>query len=334
MPHYVFNYNGDINLPKSSVENIYNNIYCNVSYIQHINLYDFDKKNVKNSRNIINISEHINIMLISTTNTAHTLSEIIAFLNYYKLNNYTNKICIYENIINKMPFMYQLILLFIPKNQIIILSSSNTYYFSKLITHRNQHFNYTKCWDTVPFIKKDNNLYFENLQYLKTQFFCDSMFLFDKVAEIYELYKNSYELYDNIMIIKTNNEVATTPNRGFHCLNNNIYDILKNNNITVLKITDFKNIYHYICVLYHAKNIIFSYGGPACTNRFFCNPDSNIIILANKHYRDEYEYNNNDKSYWHVRHSHLIPVLKQTFLLDFDNYIDTTNIKKILSLVK
>jgi hypothetical protein len=105
------------------------------------------------------------------------------------------------------------------------------------------------------------------------------------------------------------------------------------NNIQFISMKDFKNIEHYICVLYHAKNIIFSYGGPCCTNRFFCNPESNVIVLCNMHYKPEYGGYPEKNEYHHVRHSHLIPVKKQTFLLDLENYIDETNVNKILNLL-
>lgn len=32
-------------------------------------------------------------------------------------------------------------------------------------------------------------------------------------------------------------------------------------------------------LIYHAKNIIVSYGGP-CTNRYFCNPNSTVIVYV------------------------------------------------------
>jgi hypothetical protein len=70
-----------------------------------------------------------------------------------------------------------------------------------------------------------------------------------------------------------------------------------------------------------------------CTNRFFCSPNSNIIVLGNLHYRSEYEYENESKKYWHLRHSMLTPVKSQHFLLDFENYFTVENIKKVISLL-
>ena len=137
------------------------------------------------------------------------------------------------------------------------------------------------------------------------------------------MYKHNYKLYDNIMFIKFNNTRCSSPKRVFDPLTPKIIKIINNNNIKILSLSDFKNIFHYICCLYNAKNIITSYGSITCTNRFFCNPEANIICLANKHYRDEYEYKNEDKLYWHVRHSHLIPVKKQTFLY-FSKILNTS----------
>ena len=203
------------------------------------------------------------------------------------------------------------------------------YSFNTLITYRCEHFNYTTTWNTIPFTTKNNSLQFNNIQHIK--YISDSKFLFTKVKEIYNTYKHLYELYDNVALIKFNTEICSSPSRGFSPLNDAIKSSM--NHIKFISMKDFKTIFHYICVLYHAKNIIFSYGGPCCTNRFFCNPESNIVVLCNKHYRPEYEYNNDNKMYWHVRHSHLIPVKKQTFLLDFENYIDESNIRLILELI-
>lgn len=70
-----------------------------------------------------------------------------------------------------------------------------------------------------------------------------------------------------------------------------------------------------------------------CTNRFFCNPNANIIVLGNLHYKYEYDYNNETKNYWHIRHAMLSPVKSQHFLLDFENYLSIENINKVISLL-
>ena len=327
MNKYIFNYNADPNLPKCNEENIIENAHVKVSKINNCNIYYIDNNVNYKSVKPLNTC---NIMLISTCNSGHTISEIISFINYYKTNNYNNLIAISEHFIKSLPFMYELVKLFIPEKKFIILYEKYIYRIKKLITYRNHHFNYIKNWESVNFNLSNNNLYFENIQYIKNDFLSDSIFLFDKIKDIYNKYKNKYVLYDNIMLIKFNNENCTTPQRGFDILKSEIVNILNNNNIKIVSISDFKDIFHYICCLYNAKNIILSYGSTCCTNRFFCNPDANVICLANKHYINEYEYKNESKLYWHVRHSHLMPVKKQTFLLDFDNDINLNNINNIL----
>ena len=328
MNRFVFNYNGARNLPQwGEIKNLHDT-YVRIEKYAHLNIYYIDN-HLDNNNEIINIPDDTDILLISTLNSAHSISELLSFIQYY--GNKTNKIAISEYFVKDLPFLYELLELFIPKDRFIILYDSKNYLFTTLITYRCHHFNYTKNWNSIPFITKNNSLYFENIQSIKSTFLIDSSNLFDKVEEIYNNHKHEYTLYDNIALIKFDNEICTTPSRGFKILNNDIK--VKMNHIEFISMKDFKNIFHFICVLYHAKNIIFSYGGPCCTNRFFCNPESNVIVLCNKHYKYEYEYNNINKEYWHVRHSHLIPVKTQTFLLDFENHIDEGNVNDILNLL-
>ena len=165
-------------------------------------------------------------------------------------------------------------------------------------------------------------------------FICNCNPLFLKAAEIYNNYKYKYNLNDSIMLVKTSREkYSVSLHRSIEYPNNDVLKIINDNNIKFVEISQFKDIYEYICTLYHAKNIIFSYGGPMCTNRFFCSPNANIIVLGNLHYRSEYEYENESKIYWHLRHSMLTPVKSQHFLLDFENYFTVENIKKVISLL-
>jgi hypothetical protein len=334
MNKYKFNFNQASNLPKWGLEEITNNIYLKLDNIHHINNYYIDNIIENRNKNIEIIDEDICLLLISTTNAGHTISEIISFINYYTKNNYNYKIGIYNNFIKTLPYLYELLLLFFSKEKIIIFYNDKIYHIkNNLYLHRNYHFNYLTKWDSVDFIKTNDDLIFNNIEYTKNNFICNTNFLFDKVSYIYENYKDKYNLLDNIMIIKFNNEKCITPQRGFDILNNEIIETLNKNNINIININNFLDINHYICQMYHAKNIIFSYGATCCTNRFFINEKSNIIILCNLNYKLEWDFNNDKKNYWHIRHSHLIPVKKQTFLLEFENYIDNENINRILKYI-
>jgi len=340
MGYYKFCFSGQ-KTPDQGEENVHNNVWlksdvvgeCGTKFIRYYidNNIDVDGK----INHICNIEEPTTILLISTGNSAHSICEIISFLNYYKNTNCKNKIAISENVLKLLPMLYDLIKLFITSDKIILLNNNINYKFNTLTTYRNFHFNFTKYWESVAFSKNNNILTFNNIEYISGNFSIDTLFLFDKVKEIYDTCKNDFELFDNIMLIKTTNDkLLSTINRAMDVPNKNIINILQQNNIQFLSIPYFKNIKHYICVLYHAKNVIFSYGGPCCTNRYFCNPKANVIVLANLNYKHEYECDNTNQMYWHVRHSHLYPVNKQSFILDFDNNINEQNINDILCLMK
>jgi hypothetical protein len=327
MNFFNFNY-GNKNFPKWGEIKILQSVFLRIIKHDIFNVYFIDKV-IDNSNKIINIVEDTDILLVSTLNSAHSICEIISFIKYYE--NKTNKIAVSEYFIKDLPFLYELLQIFIPKERFIILYQNTNYLFTTLTTYHCHHFNPTINWNHIPFTIENNSLYFENIQSIKSSFLINTKFLFDKVEEIYNNNKHNYTLYDNVALIKFNTEICTSPSRGFQIINENVKSMM--NNIQFISMKDFKNIEHYICVLYHAKNIIFSYGGPCCTNRFFCNPESNVIVLCNMHYKPEYGGYPEKNEYHHVRHSHLIPVKKQTFLLDLENYIDETNVNKILNLL-
>lgn len=309
------------------------NIFIKITKIDIFLNYFIDNKpdEYDNLNDIIyNNNNKFVLCLVSTTNSAHSISEIISFIDFYKKNNFMDHVIINEDVKTYLPFIYQLLTLFIPENKIYFLSHNKLYKFTNLLIYNSHHFNCTNNWNSIPFIKDDNTLYFENLKNIKNTFVVDSQFLFQKIEEIYNTHKDKYKLYDNIMIVKFDNECATTPDRGFTVLSNEVKTTIEKNNINIISINKFQNIYEYICVLYHAKKVVFSYGGPCCTNRFFVNPLAEVIVLACKTYEYEYEYNNLNKNYWHVRSSHLCPVKKQTFLLNVDKVLTIEFIEKII----
>ena len=85
--------------------------------------------------------------------------------------------------------------------------------------------------------------------------------------------------------------------------------------------------YIYINLCYTIKQP--SLGGGSNRERRAVLYSSPLLYLVNV-----YEYNNENQMYWHVRHSHLYPVKKQHFLLDFDNNINENNINNILQLLQ
>lgn len=328
MTKYPFNFTGDSSGPKISEITDYINKTIYVSLVKPC----FIIYEIGNS-STIQINEPIEMLVLSTTNPAHSLGEFTSFLEYYTSSKNEKKICINTLIIDYMPFLYGLIKQFIPETNILIVKSNTFYNFSNITFRRNHHFVYTTNWNTIPFTKEKNLLRFYDLQTIKNTYLVDCTKIFNKIEEIYNTYKHLYTLYDSIAIIKTTKEkFSVSIHRAIKYPDNSVLSLFKHNNIQFIEISQFKDIYEYICTIYHAKNIVFSYGGPICINRFFCNPTANLIILANLHYQPEYNYGVPNE-YWHVRHAMLAPVKSQNFILDFDNELTIKNIEQILSLI-
>jgi len=304
----------------------------------------------------------VEILMLSTSNPAHSLGEFMSFLEYYTAKEHKLKVCINTVIAQKMPYLYQLIELFIPSDKRLLINADKSYKFNSVITRRNHHFipsykrflikveksyNFNSiitrrnhhfinvtCWEQVPFSISGKIMSFTNLQYLHNMYSVDCSKLFNKAREIYKEHHHKYELAESIMMIKTTKEkLSVSIQRAIEYPASDVCSLLEKHNVKMLEVSQFRDIYEYICTIYHAKNIVFSYGGPMCINRFFCNPSANVIVLANLHYRPEYEYNNETKLYWHIRHAMLAPVQSQHFLLDFENRLTLENTNQILSLL-
>jgi len=335
MKQYVFNYNGDPKKPPWGETNefVENFVSVDFLYSKFFVYYIDEMSNIQ--KDFTYLDEKIVFLLVSTSNSAHSISEIISFLNFYL--NYPNyKVAVSEFMQIQLPFLYELLLLFIPFERLVILQKEKLYKIKHLITHRNEHMNYLKAWE-VPFTKEGNFMHFQDLTNVRNNFLCNMTLFFNKIENVYRSNKDRYQLYDNIMLIKTSaDKFIFSQHRCFEPINERTQEIIASKHVKILSIHDFKDIYEYICVLYHAKNIIVSYGGAACTNRFFCNPESKVILIANLHYKSEYDYKNENgiELYWHLRHSHIFAAKKQFVLLDFPNFINETNVHKILDCLE
>jgi len=326
---YPFNYTDDPHGPKITEELAYTNICFNTYFeTPYYICYTFNNA-VPDPVSII--EEPVEMLLLSTTNPAHSLGEFTSFLEYYNSKTSKLKVCINSAIVQKMPYLYQLIQQFIPSESCINIDCNTIYKFHSIIMRRNHHFIYSINWKNTPYISTNNILHFNNLQpqYLVN---CDQ--LFNKAKEIYETHKHKYSLADTLMIIKTTKEkYSVSIHRALEYPTADIIDLLVAHGVKIVEISQFSDIFEYICTIYHAKNIIFSYGGPMCTNRFFCNPAANIIVLANLHYKHEYDTHYYPDMYPHLRFSMIAPVKNQHFLLDFDNRLTIENSKQFLSLL-
>ena len=118
--------------------------------------------------------------------------------------------------------------------------------------------------------------------------------------------------------------------------------------VAVLQFSDFANLEEYVSTIRAAKVFVTSYGGAACTNRFFCSPDARVILIANNAYRAEYRFPEDPGSraligvarsfgsdcgaFPHIRAAHLFPVAEQIVLLDQSDTMTDAEADRILRL--
>jgi len=279
-----------------------------------------------------NINDTIIMIVISLINPEHALSEFLSFLEYYKKNKYEKyNVGISQFIVDRIPYFLELIELFIKKEKIIIIQSNTLYNCNKIIMRRNHHFIHTNRSDTYKCHTNNLQLQFDNNSNINNFFSLNCNQLLFKIKEIYTKYKDNYTLYDTIMFIKTDQETHELElQHSIKYPHENIIKILLQNNIKIINSKSFKDINEYICVLYHAKKVILSYGKYTSFNKYFCNPDAEVIVLANLHYKSQ--YNCTQQKYWHIKFAMLAPVRIQHFLLDFENELTIENINRFINI--
>lgn len=286
------------------------------------------------STDIVRPIEHpILILALSTSNSAHSLSELISFLNFYVENNLDIKIGVNSFIVEDLPFIFQLFELFLPADRVVLLNARYKYRVGEVLFRRNNHFNYLKIWNNIPYSKVDNCLTFQDMQYTRHDYLDDPSLIMEMCEKIYKAASAKYPLYERVMLAKVRNpdESMTTPDRAM-TFDASAKAQLEMAGIKFLQIQEFANIQHYLATLYGAKVFVTSYGGAACTNRFFLNPNASVVLLGNNQYKWEYEYPSDDGEYCHLRRSHLFPVKRQTVLLYHNDIATEADINRIIRL--
>ncbi|GJD74575.1 hypothetical protein [Methylobacterium goesingense] len=331
---YEFNFNADPSKPSWGEVNILQNYSVRTKQNTHIIDYFFKKLRTPNLQDANKKNETaIFLLMISTTNSGHAVSEIISFINFYKGNNLDCQVGVSAVFVDALPYMFQLLQQFLEKDKIMVLEENEEYIFSKIVTRRNTHMNLVSNFNNIPYVRSGNILVFNHLKEMRDMFIDDPSIIINKSEEIFN--RNSSFTNNNniVMLIKTRSEHAmTTPGRAMD-VSPNLIERIKLLGIKICSISDFKNVEEYIATIYSAKTLIVSYGSTACTNRFFCNPNAHVILLANLHYKWEYDYPSDAGEFWHTRHSHLFTAEKQTVIIDHNNTIEESDLDRIMRII-
>jgi hypothetical protein len=263
-------------------------------------------------------------LYFNQTNVAHSLCQFI--ISYYEIITRDKNPKLYvSQCILKLPLIHKLIQLLFNIDTFHTIMEDTLYHCENIFIP-------TYIWfygDYVDYHEYDvpNNVrIFKPLERDDSQYKHHISMFNAAIDEIYHNNFTRYKTYDNIYIIKSQLcSDSTTPQRGMS-LSHNVLDILNEHNYHMIlphKITD---IIEFIVLLKSAKNIITSYGGAQCINRFFFT-NGNIKVICNKSYKEEY------KLVWHNVYC-IYKSITTLLFMDINDDISVSEIKKIISYPK
>lgn len=268
------------------------------------------------------------LMYFTQENVAHSMCQLIRSIYEYNLYGQGRQILISECVI-QMPFIYNLINVLLPNANIYYMNNSVLFYaedvyipkyiwFTEIISYESM---YDKLYDkNVRILHTDGDIspeykdLYEPLKYfdLKIQELCLTHQLETPVKNIF-------------MIKSTKTSNSITPGRAIE-LTDDVDDVLAKNDYKTA-LTEIPNtkeaVIQHILTLRNAENILTSYGGANCSNRFFFNPDAIVKVICNTHYASEY---NNE---WHPRCS-AYRAKQYIFVLDMPNTLSGDDIERVI----
>ena len=325
---YAFNFNGAAHPPLNEVSVVRDAVIAFAKQ-DHLLLYlvASSPEEVWGER----LDEPLILLTFSTTNSAHSMCELLSFVHFYNALENKPDIGVSQLIADHLPFLYQLLGLLVPPNRIRWLRTDTRYRVTTLWMRRNRHMNAIANWADIPFTSDNGVMTFRDID-TRARFDDDPRPL-NEAARRVALASRS-PTPERVMLIKTvDDRSSTTPGRAM-ALPSGLRGQIEAAGIAVISVGDFADIGQYLATLYNARLLITSYGGAACTNRFFLNPECDVVLLGNRHYAFEYEYPSDYGEQWHLRHSHLFPVRRQRVLLDHNDTFDQAEVDRLLALCR
>jgi hypothetical protein len=321
---YPFNYNGAAHPPLREVNDISDTL-LSLGSVEHFLTYHFRPSSPDHDRAAAEtIDDPLMVVAISTSNAGHAMSEIMSFVNFARDLPSGVKFGVSQAFVDKLPLIAQFFQRLYDADRVVVLRADQTYRLQHAWIRRENHFNASCNWMDLDYTINDNVLSFENLH--------ERIKFDDDPAPVHSLVRR-YPLHDRVMLLKTaDSRNLTTPGRAL-ILDESYRTAIQNSGFHLVSVEQFESVEEYICTLYHARQIVFSYGSTTCTNRFFVNPTCDVIVLANQAYQFEYDYPVSTGAHWHVRHSHLLPVRRQRVVIGHNNVFSEADVINLLGLV-
>ncbi|TCL87274.1 hypothetical protein C8J38_1321 [Rhizobium sp. PP-WC-2G-219] len=336
---YKFNYL-DQGFPTPKEVNHLDYVFLRVEVIQHYILYiSSDGESDVEMHNLRVLPECI-MLLVSTINAGHALSEVLSFYNFFKGQALDIPIAIPLIIKEKLPYIFLIIESLFAGERILIIDD-NTYFCGRVWLRRNTHLNFVRNWYEMQFFETEGGFSFSENAFGEAEFEDDPSPLLQLAHEAGASSRSRLRAVeqDYVMFVKLRTDGnAITPQRGM-IISDEAHRILSRFGISILKLENLDDLDHYIGTIHNAKVFITSYGSTACTNRFFCNAQSHVLLLANMSYASEYgsvshyELGKGDdvqKCFSFTRATHLFRSTSQTVFLDFPDEIGPREAQRIV----
>lgn len=285
------------------------------------------------------------LLYFNQTNVAHSICQFI--ISFYEITQLSKTPNLYvSKCVLQMPFLHKLILLLFNINKVNILDDDTLYIcknvyiptfiwfygyettgftFDKEFNVNIPTYNKFHEYDTPEFTfdKESNVRIFKSSEIDESKYFNHLTLFQSLIDNIYINNKSKYKTYDNICIIKSQlNSDSTTPQRCM-MLSSDVLNTLEKKNYHMILPHQIIDIIQHIVILKSAKNVITSYGGAQCINRFFFT-NATVKVICNEHYKYEYKYP------WHNKLSQF-KSLSTYFFLDIPNNISSEKIEKIIN---
>jgi hypothetical protein len=151
------------------------------------------------------------------------------------------------------------------------------------------------------------------------------------IKDVYDRYHHLYELYRRVILIKSTLDThVTTPSRSIVLDPMFIPRLEEKLQAKFILVHDITSIRHLICILYHARWFMGSYGASFYTNRLFLHPDATAVILGNQAYQSEFRDANGEIN---THFCYFISdIRRHIFVFDFPDTLNEETVEDLVHL--
>ncbi len=141
---YEFDYVGDSTTARWGAINVVENQQLGFMRTDHFISYLFqDDTALFASGRVVDLNSPFVLLTLSTTNSAHSICELLSFLNFIADCELDLPIAVNSHIVEGLPMLFAILQRFVPAQRLIVLNAGNSYRVRMGYVRRNIHFNAT-----------------------------------------------------------------------------------------------------------------------------------------------------------------------------------------------